>query len=906
MSEPAPVARACKPGEPVREHPTRDIGRRPQSGGAYDVHRGVSAGIIFRLFFRFFPTVLLFALASSPALAAETAAPGNAASAQAARTIGGDVNGAANIRAFGAVSSASILSCIADRGSPKLNCSNAGDYINGQYVFVPGGGATPQGALADGPDNLSVTSTRSIGGGAQLSTVSRTYEVTRVDSALGESAATRPVTVTDGSIMLGGDAWADVEWTCDSHALGYRVYGCQGAGCEPRFLGWVKQPTHVQVCGYDDMGFADASEMVAVGPNPASAGPYSRTLLGRPIVPRSVYLFDISRSTNPALLGSDDGSGNLSGSGISSGSIDYSAGKVSVTLNSPIDNASELWLTFTPDNRATSAPSRPTNDFLYATIASGGGSSNLSLNRSLEVSGSVRVAHDNGPAIRDALDSLINDDPKGGIAIVPKGRYSIGSLISIPDQVSLEGQGGGVEYGPSSISPDVDAGTAFVWNGPDNMSIFDVRNGVRQAARRFTIDARYVNAGASISTGLTGIHVDADCAPLSGGANKTNFEDLSVIQAHHGIELGGNLQTPHIVAAADVSETRIKQVHFLHRIDRTDLTSKGFVLNSGNIFLMRFTHNTCICVNRCLDDANSGPIMVDTMSGGGCAGGGSNQTTIYNDSGAGGLYENMEDEPGNVDIPFYSVWLPRTAPATGNFSPTTLLSNALGGHILIGDISSVISQGNTTAKHIRGQTWELDGNMAGGSIMPNLSGGADGGPGWTIGPLGGMTGNYYNGGVAVDGAVSAKKIFTQLNRLVVQAADGTRIAPMITLCPGPGAAAGAASDCWSLSYGSNIAPTMGEFGFGSGTDPSGYPAANDLIKWTRDGIELKAVKNDCSGSHVLSAHPPDMISSPCITGIQPVLCSVKNAPHVFSCNPTEAGKLIMNGTAGDTLYWWQG
>ncbi len=65
----------------------------------------------------------------------------------------------------------------------------------------------------------------------------------------------------------------------------------------------------------------------------------------------------------------------------------------------------------------------------------------------------------------------------------------------------------------------------------------------------------------------------------------------------------------------------------------------------------------------------------------------------------------MEDEPGNVDIPFYSVWLPRTAPATGNFSPTTLLSNALGGHILIGDISSVISQGNTTAKHISGHTW---------------------------------------------------------------------------------------------------------------------------------------------------------------------------------------------------------
>ncbi len=182
------------------------------------------------------------------------------------------VNGAANIRAFGAVSSASILSCIADRGSPKLNCSNPGDYINGQYVFVPGGGATPQGALADGPDNLSVTSTRSIGGGAQLSTVSRTYEVTRVDFALGESAATLPVTVTDGSIMLGGDAWADVEWTCDSHALGYRVYGCQGAGCEPRFLGWVKQPTHVQVCGYDDMGFADASEMVAVGPNQLQPG----------------------------------------------------------------------------------------------------------------------------------------------------------------------------------------------------------------------------------------------------------------------------------------------------------------------------------------------------------------------------------------------------------------------------------------------------------------------------------------------------------------------------------------------------------------------------------------------------------------------------------------------------------
>jgi hypothetical protein len=813
-------------------------------------------------------------------------------------------SGDANIASFGAISSSSTLACTATEGSPTLACANTGDYQNGQTVLVPAGGRLPAGELADGPGDLTVVSTLSGGGGAQLSNISRTYEVTKVDPALGESAPTHRVSVVDGPIMLGGNAWEDVEWDCDIRAAGYRVYGCQGAACTPRFLGWVKQPTVVQVCGYDDVGFSNATEMVAVGPNPASVGPFGRTLLGHPLVPKSVYVFQMTPSTNPTLLGNDDGSGKLTGTGISSGTVEYSSGRVSITLGSPIDNRTELWLAFTPANGASAAPRHPTRDFLHSSIVSGAGGPRLTLSTNLGLSGSVRVAHDDAPALQGALNSLVDADPRGGIVVAPRGTYSIGSLISIPDQVSLEGHGGGTEYGPGSTSPNVDVGTTFVWNGPDNMSIFDVRNGTRQALRRFTIDAQRVNAGSSVSTGLTGVHVDAD-SNLSSGADKTNLEDLTIVQAHHGIEFGGNLQTRHVGPHADVSESRIKQVHFLHTIDKTDITSKGFVLDSGNIFLMRFTHNTCLCLNRCLDDVNSGAIMVDTMAGGGCADMGSNPTTIYDDSGAGGLFENMEDEPGNISNPFYSVWLPRTAPGTGNSNATTLLNNTFGGHILIADISSVVSDGNTTAKRIIGQTWQLDGNMAGGFVLPNLSGGADGGPGWSVGPLGGVIGDYYNSGTNLNGKTSVSQIFNQLNRLVIQSADGTRLPPMITLCAGPGVAAGAASDCWSLSYGLNGDPTYGEFGYGGGTSPSGYPAGNDLIRWTRNWIEFKSLKNDCSGSHVLSRTPPDTIRNACITGKQPVLCSVQNAPHTFSCNPGP-GSLQINGTAGDTLYWWQG
>ncbi len=858
--------------------------------------------------FRWGPaTLLVLALCFSNARADSKQTPGSPdtpSNGAPVRGAGPKLSGAADVVSFGAVSSSSILSCTAMDGSPTLACANTGDYQNGQTVLVPAAGPLPADELANGPGDLTVISTVSGGGGAHLNTISRTYEVTKVDSAVGESAPTHPVSVVNGAIMLGGNAWEDIEWDCDIRAAGYRVYGCQGAGCTPRFLGWVKQPTVVQVCGYDDVGFANATEMVAVGPNPASVGPFGRTLLGHPIVPKSVYVFQMTSSTIPTLLGNDDGGGRLAGTAISSGSVDYLSGRVSITLSSPIDNRTELWLAFTPANGASTAPRQPTRDFLHATIVSGTGSPRLTLNTNSAVSGSVRLAHDNAPALQRALNSLVDADPKGGIAVAPRGIYSIGSIISIPDQVSLEGQGGGTEFGPGSTSPNVDAGTTFVWNGPDNMSIFDVRNGARQALRRFTIDAQRVNAGASVSTGLTGVHVDAD-SNLATGADKTNLEDLTVVQAHHGIEFGGNLQRAHIGPDADVSESRIKQVHFLHLIDKTDITSKGFVLDSGNIFLMRFTHNTCLCLNRCLDDVQLGPIMVDTMAGAGCANTGSNPTTIYNDSGAGGLYENMEDEPGDSSNPFYSVWLPRTAPATGNSYLTTLLNNTLGGHILIADISSVLSYGNTTAKHIYSQTWQLDGNMAGGFDLPNLSGGSDGGPGWSIGPLGGIIGDYYNGGTNLNGKPSVSRIFSQLNRLVIRSADGARLPPMITLCPGAAAAAGAASDCWSLSYGLNVAPTYGEFGYGGGDSPSGYPAANDLIRWTRDRIEFKSLKNDCSGSHVLSPTPPDTIHNACLTGSQPVLCSVQNAPHAFSCNPAP-GSLQINGTAGDTLYWWQG
>lgn len=148
-----------------------------------------------------------------------------------------NVNGAANIRAYGAVSSTESATCSISASSTALSCGSAADFVNGQHVVVPHAGAatslsTPASLAVQSSKwdaNLNVTTD---GAGS----TDYTYTVAAVDGVGGVTAAPTAVTITNGEATLSFDKFNQITWTAVSSAIAYRVYGCNGASCSPALI----------------------------------------------------------------------------------------------------------------------------------------------------------------------------------------------------------------------------------------------------------------------------------------------------------------------------------------------------------------------------------------------------------------------------------------------------------------------------------------------------------------------------------------------------------------------------------------------------------------------------------------------------------------------------------------------
>lgn len=75
-------------------------------------------------------------------------------------------------------------------------------------------------------------------------------------------------------------------------------------------------------------GFTDVDAPESIGTGDGTTTSFSGTLSNTPIVPKTVTV------TAGDVTGTDDGNGNITGTGISSGTIDYDTGEISVSFDS--------------------------------------------------------------------------------------------------------------------------------------------------------------------------------------------------------------------------------------------------------------------------------------------------------------------------------------------------------------------------------------------------------------------------------------------------------------------------------------------------------------------------------------------------------------------------------------------
>ncbi len=452
----------------------------------------------------------------------------------------------------------------------------------------------------------------------------------------------------------------------------------------------------------------------------------------------------------------------------------------SSTFQLTLQGGMELWAYWTPNVSATAAPSSAVRGLLYTTIASGGGTASPVLSAAPQVSGSVNLEPDNTPALQAQLNAF---GSAGGRLTANTAIYMIDAPISIPDETQFVGSGQGTLYGTGSTSPTVDAGTSLVWGGPDNMTIISMRNGERMGFIGTVLDGTNVNGGSNsasspASTGLTGVHLDAD-SPLYSGINRALLKDDTLVNLHVGIWGGGSRNSATSGSNSDVSMDTLSGVHFLRETSTaptpSDFTSEGFFYNTGNAFLTQVKdQSSCIGPDRCIDFANvSTDMVIDGLQGSGSWG----SATYYNDSGAGAILRSIEDEPGGTSRPYWSVWTPLWSISAG--FATLLENNTFGGYVWFQDDSPVLSLANNNAKHTTSQSWLLDGHI--GSAQPRLNGGPDCNTGscnviWQLGALGGYFGDYAND---LSGVVSL-----QSSGIVVTPASGNN-SPTVDLIAAP-------------------------------------------------------------------------------------------------------------------------
>jgi hypothetical protein len=532
---------------------------------------------------------------------------------------GFNLDGEANALApaYGAVSSSVVGTATTSASSSNVSLSSAGDWQNGQLVALVGAGpvatiAAPAwctGTTCGSASGNSYPLFETLGG---TGTSSYSYCVETVDQNNGVSACGPTATVTNAQAMLGPSAWVQLEWATVTGAQGYIAKSCRGSGCTPKFLKYVPAIT---AGGQSFQGVVDVGLTYAppefVGRGNGSMTSFSATLQQRPLDAKSLTV------NAGSIVCTDNGSGALSGTGCGAGSINYSTGAVTVAFSAAPATGTNIWAVYTPTSSYPAMLSSPTRDWVFTSILSGAGTQSLTLNTNSAVSTTTQLVHDNWTPIQNALNSLAASGatPAGGAVRLQRGTYSLPKPLIVPSEATLNMDCGGTDYGQGTAAPGFVFGTTLQWTGPDEMDMIDMYDGLRERMMCGNLDARNVDGGASQSTAMTGVHLDASLTTLSGN-DKARLQEVSVAGAHHGFEIGGNVATDGEYPSSDVSEFVLDQTHT--SFPQIDARSMGYVINSNNAGfpISALFEPSCLGQpNVCIAQISDGGLYVDRASG---------------------------------------------------------------------------------------------------------------------------------------------------------------------------------------------------------------------------------------------------------------------------------------------------
>jgi hypothetical protein len=178
----------------------------------------------------------------APALGAATKMPDpmNAAAETSGSFNNWNVNGKPNIEAaaYAAFPSVQSVTCTANGTGSLTGCNSLADFQAGQLVEVRHGGPTSPLTTPSAPAVSPQTN-----GGSVLETASYSYQCSKVDANMGETAQSPTTTVT-GYNTLDGSHWNALSCGADASAILYRWWKCVGAGCKSFSIAGFSQGNH--------------------------------------------------------------------------------------------------------------------------------------------------------------------------------------------------------------------------------------------------------------------------------------------------------------------------------------------------------------------------------------------------------------------------------------------------------------------------------------------------------------------------------------------------------------------------------------------------------------------------------------------------------------------------------------
>ncbi|MGO9774996.1 MAG: hypothetical protein ACLPM3_00220 [Terracidiphilus sp.] len=248
--------------------------------------------------------------------------------------------------------STTINPCTATSGNTALGSCTGTTPPNGQTVAVPGAGPTTA-LTAPSWAATPVQNVISSGGGGSAGSITRCYQVSKVDTianGLAETAANTASCISTGPTVNSALQEELTTWTCDPNAYGYRVYGSQcgtGSGCTNTFLAFVQQPSALAspaICAFDDVGRANRAEPLAMPSAAATpvSQPITYTAIHIPMTPGSIEVFGMYHDiAGEILLGTDNGSGSITPvtNLLGASTVNTITGAFSINLGSQIPTA---------------------------------------------------------------------------------------------------------------------------------------------------------------------------------------------------------------------------------------------------------------------------------------------------------------------------------------------------------------------------------------------------------------------------------------------------------------------------------------------------------------------------------------------------------------------------------------